>query len=287
MKPQNLQSKIFLDSGDSTETRDTLVFLGFLDGQTTNPTLVSKNPKAQERFAKGEKFTEQEIYDFYKKVVTEVSQLLPNGSVSIEVYADATTKADQMIKQAEEFYTWIPNAHIKLPITSEGLKAVEQLTRGGVRLNMTLCFTQEQAAAVYSVTRGAKKGDIFVSPFVGRLDDQGEDGMSLIKNIMQMYEQSDGHVEVLTASVRNMEHFLCALKLKSDIITVPFKVLKEWAEKGRQVPGVEYSYDSGELKQIPYVDLDLNKNWQGFDIGHELTDKGIERFAEDWNKLIK
>jgi transaldolase len=153
-------------------------------------------------------------------------------------------------------------------------------------VNLTLCFSQEQAAAVHAATAGAKKGDIFVSPFIGRLDDRGENGMNLISHVLTMYGKGDGHVEVLTASVRNINHLLYALKLGSDIITVPFKVLKEWAERGLPVPGNEYTYNADSLNAIPYMELDLTKGWQGYDIRHELTDKGIELFSKDWNSLI-
>jgi transaldolase len=152
---------------------------------------------------------------------------------------------------------------------------------------LTLCFSQEQAAAVYAATRGAKRGDVFVSPFIGRLDDRGENGMDVISHILQMYRKGDGHVMVLTASVRKMDHLLYALKLGSDIITGPFQVLKEWGEKGLPMPGDDYVYRPGSLKSIPFGEIDLTKNWQSYDIRHELTDKGMERFSADWNALIK
>ncbi len=198
-----------------------------------------------------------------------------------------STKAEQMIDQGKEMFAWIPNAHIKLPSSYEGFKAAEQAIKDGLQVNMTLCFQQQQAAAVYAATLGAKKGDVFVSPFIGRLDDREENGMDLIAHIMKMYQGGDGHVEVLTASVRSYDHMLYALQLGSDIITAPLKVLKEWGEKGLPVPGSDYVYDQGNLKAIPYQKLDLNKKWQEFDISHELTDKGMERFSADWNSLIK
>ena len=170
MKPEGLTTKIFLDSGDPAETRQVIEALGFLDGQTTNPTLVAKNPYARERFEKGDKFTKEEIFDFYKKVVTEVAEMIPHGSISIEVYADDTVSADTMFEQGKDMFTWIPNAQVKYPILPAGLEAAKRSIEAGMRVNMTLCFTQQQAAAVYSATRGAKKGDVFVSPFVGRLD---------------------------------------------------------------------------------------------------------------------
>ena len=192
-----------------------------------------------------------------------------------------------MFGQGKEMFAWIPNAHIKFPSSEEGLKAAEQAAEGGLRINMTLCFSQEQAAAVYSATRKAKKGDVFVSPFIGRLDDRGENGMDLIAHILKMYAKGDGHVEVLTASVRSLDHLLYAIKLGSDIITTPFQILKEWGEKGLPIPGSDFKYDLHGLKGIPYKDIDISKNWREYDISHELTVKGMERFSADWNALIK
>jgi transaldolase len=192
-----------------------------------------------------------------------------------------------MLAQGKEMFGWIPNAHIKFPTSNEGLKAAEQAIKERLRVNMTLCFSQEQAAAVYGATRGAKKGEVFVSPFIGRLDDRGENGMDLIANILKMYGKGDGHVEVLTASVRTLDHLLCAIKLGSDIITAPFTILKEWAEKGLPMPKDDYVYDRGKLTAIPYQDIDLSKKWQEYDIFHDLTVKGMERFSADWNALIK
>lgn len=281
-----------MDSGDPDETREAIQVLGFLDGQTTNPSLIAKNPETA-----GKKFSKQEILDFYKKVVQEVAGLIPDGSVSIEVYADPSTTADVMLKQGREFNTWIaPHpilspegrgggsvAHIKFPTTTEGLKAAEEAVKEGMRINMTLCFSQEQAAAVYAATKGAAKGQVFLSPFVGRLDDRGENGMDLVENIIRMYQNGDGHVEVLTASVRDVGHMRRAIELESDILTAPLKVLKEW-----KLTSPDPSSRGGEtLRLIPYVEIDLNKLWREYNIQHELTDKGIEKFSQDWNSLIK
>ncbi len=287
MRPNNLKTRIFLDGGDPEETKQAIDLLGFLDGQTTNPTLISRNPRAKERLEKGDKFTEEEILNFYREVVREISGLVPQGSISVEVYADPSTKSEAMLRQGKEMFSWIPNAQVKFPSATEGLKAAEQAIRDGMRINMTLCFTQEQAAAVYSATKEAKKGDVYVSPFIGRLDDREENGMDLISNILKMYEKGDGHVEVLTASVRNLDHLMYALKLGSDIITSPFKILKEWADKGLPIPGDDYEYGAGGLKSIPYKDIGLTKNWQDYDLSHDLTVKGMEKFSEDWNSLIK
>ncbi len=261
-----METKIFLDSGDPQETRETLKILGVLDGQTTNPSLIAKNPQAQ-----GKKFTSKEVYGFYRKVVAEISGLIPQGSVSVEVYADKNTSAETMINQAKEMNAWIPNSHIKLPITQNGLEAASSLVKQGIRVNMTLCFSQQQAAAVFAATKGAKKGDVFVSPFIGRLDDKGINGLELVKNCVEMFKVSDGHVEVLAASIRNLSHHLACLAMGADIITSPLTILKQWQE----------------IKSIAYEKIELNKPWQEYDIKHELTDAGIEKFCIDWNQMIE
>lgn len=281
-----LPSKIFIDGGDPAETAEAKKLLGYIDGQTTNPTLISKNPEAVARLAKGEKFDQKEVYDFYKKVVSEISPIV-DLSVSIETYSDKDTTADEMFVQGKEMYNWIPNAWIKFPTTVEGLKAASKAVKEGMRVNMTLVFSQDQAAAVYAATKGAPKGNVFISPFVGRLDDCGEDGMSLVANILKMYEKGDGHVLTLSASIRSLAHLLYCLKLKSPIITLPFKIFKEWADTGFQVPEENFMYAPSDLLDIPYKDLDLSKPWTSFDIKHELTDIGIEKFSSDWNNLVK
>jgi transaldolase len=287
MRPKNLKTRIFLDGGNPDETKEIVSLLGFLDGQTTNPTLIAKNPDARRRLEQGRKFSEKEIFDFYRGVVTTISGLIPQGSVSVEVYADAGTSAAAMLGQGRELFSWIPNAHIKFPTSQEGLKAAELAVKEGFRVNMTLCFSQEQAAAVYSATQGAKKGQVFISPFVGRLDDRGENGMDLIGNIIRMYRQGDGHVEVLTASVRSMDHFLYALKLGSDIITSPFEIVKEWGKQGMPMPGADFRYDEKSFKPISYKEINLRQKWDSYDIHHDLTSKGMERFSADWNALIR
>lgn len=287
MRPSNLQTKIFLDSGSISDTKSILDILGFLDGQTTNPSLIAKSPIAQARLEKGEKFSSVEVYEFYKQTIADIRTMMPVGSISIEVYADANTTSEQMIEQGIRMNTWISGAHIKLPTTEEGLKAARYLVNVGVNINMTLVFSQAQAAAVYSATIGAKKGQIFLSPFVGRLDDKGQDGMSLVANILKMYkEQGDGHVEVLVASVRSFEHVVNAISLGSNIITAPMKYLLEWNEAGQPVFD-SHSYVSSKLETIAYKDFDLSKKPESFYIQHDLTDNGLSRFAEDWNAIIE
>lgn len=284
MRPQGLQTKIFLDSGDPEETKKAMKLLGFLDGQTTNPSLVVKSPDAQALLQQHKGLTSDERNRLYKKIVTEISSLIPDGSVSIEVEANLGTGSDAFLQQALEMNTWITNAHIKFPTTHAGLTAAEQAIKKGIRVNMTLCFSQEQAAAVYAATKGAKKGDVFVSPFIGRLDDKGQKGMDLINNIVQMYREGDGHVEVLAASVRSLEHFCAAIQVKSDIITAPFTVLEEWAATGMKLPGEDFSYTT-DLSSIPYEELSLDKNWNEYNITQPLTTAGIKKFTEDWEKI--
>jgi transaldolase len=279
MKQSNLTTRIFLDSGDPQETKQALDLLGFLDGQTTNPSLIAKNPQTA-----GKKFSKEELLAFYHGVVGDVSDLIPKGSVSIEVYSDANTSAEEMLEQGRQFNTWIPNAHIKYPTTPEGLKAAELSVKEGMSVNMTLIFSQEQAAAVYAATKGAKKGQVFLSPFIGRLDDRGENGLDLIANIIKMYKTGDGHVEVLTASVRSVEHQVKAIELGSDIITSPLKILKEWKEK--EFPISNFQFQKSNLTAIPYQEISLDKPWHEYNLKHELTDKGLEKFAADWNALI-
>ncbi len=277
--------KIFLDGGYPDETREVINLLGFLDGQTTNPTLISKNPQVAKRLQE-KKFRQEELLDLYKNVVQEISSLIPNGSVSIQVYADSQTSAEEMLEQGRKMYSWIPNAHIKYPATLEGIKAAEQSIKLGMRVNMTLVFSQSQAAAIYSATIGAKRGQVILSPFVGRLDDRGENGMSLIENIIKMFESGDGHVEVLAASIRNINHLLCSFKLCTDIITLPQKIIKEWSDLNMPTPPADFVYPQDNLTDIPYQQLDLTKPWTEFDLHHDLTDQGIEKFANDWKSLI-
>ena len=287
MRPIDLKTRIFLDGSDSNETNQIIRDLGFLDGQTTNPTLFSKNPRVKEMLAYQNAFSKENIYTIYKEEVEKISSKIPQGSVSIEVYADKSTTAGEMMIMAREMFSWVPNAHIKFPTTREGLNAAEQAVHEGMRVNLTLCFSQEQAASVYAATRGGNKGQVFVSPFVGRLDDRGENGMDLIEHILAMYAKGDGHVEILSASIRKVDQLLYALKLGSDIITAPFAVLKEWAMKGDPVPDKGFVYEVKDLKPIPYKEISLNNNWKEYDIAHDLTAKGIEKFSNDWNSLIR
>jgi transaldolase len=284
MRPANLKTKIFLDSGNPEETAQAKELLGFLDGQTTNPTLISRHPIAQQRLQSGQLFSAEEALGLYKQVVQQIADVIPDGAISIEVYADQTTTKDEMLTQADEFSTWIKEPFIKFPITTEGLAAAEQAVVDGIRVNMTLCFSQQQAAAVYAATSGAHKGHVFLSPFIGRLDDKQQRGTDLLRNIMQMYAQSDHHVEVLAASIRSVEHLVQAIMFGVDCLTAPLSILQTWAQQGMPM---ELAQPQTMLTEIQYEQIDLHKNWREYSIQHELTDMGLSKFVSDWNALIR
>jgi transaldolase len=285
----NLPSKIFIDGGDPKETREADTLLkkaGYhgLDGQTTNPTLIAKHAKET---LKKDKISEREALDFYKKTVTEMSSIMPQGSISIQVIGDpATLTSDQMLTQARDRMSWIPNASIKFPATTAGLSAAEVFCEEGP-LNITLNFSQEQAAATHIATK-THNYTVFVSPFVGRLDDKGINGMEVVVNELEMFKSiEDNHVQVLTASLRNIKHLLYALWLKSDIITIPFKIFQEWADGGFQLPSQDFIYDAPGLTEIPYRELNLDADWKTFDLTHELTASGLAKFWEDWKSIVE
>ena len=285
------KTKILVDGGDPDETLRIKSLLGFVDGQTTNPSLIAKNPEIKQLVASGHTLSSEEEKNEYRKIVQSISPVVGDAGVSIEVFADLNTTAEEMLAQGQEMFSWIPNAYIKYPCTPEGLRAAQMSVQKNIRVNMTLCFSQEQAAAVYAATRGSKQ-PVYVSPFVGRLDDHGEDGMDLIKNIKKMYEHGDGHVHVLAASIRGVNHLLYSFALNAELATVPSKVLEEWAAKGFPLPDRNFTYrgvDANDkpLKAIPYKELDLNLPWQSFDIAHELTKKGIQKFVADYRSTLK
>src|SRR5437763_6911227 len=218
------ETKILVDGGDPEETLRVRNLLGFVDGQTTNPTLVAKNPEVQKLIASGRKLTWEEQNEQYKTIVRKISPLVGSAGVSIEVFADFDTSAEQMLAQGEEMFTWIPNAYIKYPCIREGLRAAKMSVERNMRVNMTLCFSQSQAAAVYAATKGSKE-PVYVSPFIGRLDDRGDNGMQVVRNIKKMYERGDGHVHVLAASLRTIDHLLYAFELGAELATAHGKIL--------------------------------------------------------------
>ena len=190
--------KFFLDSANLTEIREAASW-GVLDGITTNPSLVSKEGR-----------------DF-KELIREICSIV-NGPVSAEVVA--TTK-DGMVQEGEALSKIHKNVVVKIPLIIEGLKAVKVLTEKGIKTNVTLCFSANQALLA------AKAGATYISPFIGRLDDISQEGMALIRDIKMIYTNYGFKTQILTASVRNPVHVLDAAKAGSDVATVPFKVLEQ------------------------------------------------------------
>lgn len=285
------RTQILLDGGDPDETLRVKTQLELLDGQTTNPTYISKNPEVQAKLTAGRKFSSREQLEEYRRIVQRISPLVGDAGVSIEVFADFSTTAEQMLKQGEGMFSWIPNAYIKYPCLPEGLRAAQMSVRRGIRVNMTLCFSQEQAAAVYAATLGAAD-PVYVSPFVGRLEDRGQNGMDLVWNIKKMYAHGDGHVHVLAASLRRLDHLLCTFSIGTELATAPAGLLEEWADAGLPQPDAGFSYQavdsSGrQLQPIPYKDIDLNQRWESYDLRHELTTQGIERFVSDYQSTLR
>ncbi len=210
--------KFFIDTADLAEIRS-LASSGLLDGVTTNPSLVAKSGR-----------------DF-KEVIRDICAIVP-GPVSAEV---AGTEYDQIMAEANVLRKIADNVCIKVPLTPDGLRACSHLRRDGTMVNVTLCFSAAQALLA------AKSGASFISPFVGRVDDIGWDGMGLIADIVQMYGNYDFHTEVLVASVRSPLHVIEAAKLGAHVATLPPAVLRSL-------------------------------------FNHPLTEKGLATFLADWAK---
>jgi transaldolase len=209
--------KFFIDTADLAEIRD-LAQSGLVDGVTTNPSLVAKS---------GKRFLD---------LVAEICAVV-EGPVSAEVTA---THLEGMLAEGRRLAAIAPNVCVKLPLTWDGLKACRALSADGTRTNVTLCFSPAQALLA------AKAGATFVSPFVGRLDDIGQDGMGLIGEILEVYEKYPGlRTEVLVASVRSPNHVVQAARMGAHVATLPPAVLRQLAQ-------------------------------------HPLTDKGLAAFLKDW-----
>jgi transaldolase len=211
--------KFFVDTANLNEIREANA-MGILDGVTTNPSLIAKEGRP------------------FKQTILEICNIV-DGPVSVEVVA---VEAQGMLREAEEFATWHKNVVVKLPTTKEGLKACKTLTAKGIRTNLTLCFSPNQALMV------AKAGATYVSPFVGRLDDISHVGMDLVRQIIQIYNNYGYKTQVLAASLRHPLHVVDAALAGAHVATMPFKV------------------------------LDLM-------IKHPLTDKGLDAFLKDWEKV--
>jgi transaldolase len=193
--------QFFIDTADVGEIKKALS-MGLCDGVTTNPSLVAKT---------GRKFSE---------VLREITGIVP-GPVSAEVTA---VDYEGMMKEGRQYAKVADNVVIKVPLVTEGLRAVRDLTAEGIRTNVTLCFSPVQALLA------AKAGATYVSPFVGRLDDVSEDGMALIAQILEIFRNYDFATKVLVASVRHPLHVLEAARLGADVATLPFNVLDQLAK---------------------------------------------------------
>ena len=213
--------KIFLDTADAAKIKK-YAEMGMVDGVTTNPTLILKSGRRQE------------------DVTREICRMV-DGPVSAEGNCE---RAEDIVKEGEIFASWAKNVVVKVPMTQEGLKAVRALSKKGIKTNVTLVFTSAQALLV------AKAGATFVSPFVGRLDDIGEDGMALIEEIMKIYKNYGFKTQVIVASVRSSAHVVRAAAAGADIATVPVNIMDEM-------------------------------------FAHKLTDAGIKKFHEDWEAAKK
>lgn len=285
MRPENLKTKIVLYSGQASDTKDALSLLGFLDGQTTNIKLISKNREIQDRLSRLKKFTKSEFFSLYRKYTEEIIAILPDKPISLDFYFDQETQAQEMVSQAQEINSWFDNAVIKFPITHEGLMAAQEAVKLGINISMNHCFSQEQAAAVYVATAGARKGQVLISPRIERLDYSGVNGMDLVKNIIEMYKSGDGHIGVLSTDIGTIDHFLCSISLGVDYISAPLRILNVWAQKGMPAPQ-NYTYNSEDLHTIDYQQIDLNKSLEEYDISHELTDISAQESFSIWRTLL-
>jgi transaldolase len=213
--------QLFIDTADISEIKRAQA-MGVLDGVTTNPSLVAQSGRKM------------------REVLTEICALVP-GPVSAEVLA---TEYEPMITEAHELAKIAPNIIVKIPLIEAGIRAVKTLTGEGIKTNVTLCFSPLQALLA------AKAGATYISPFVGRLDDIGHDGMELVEQIVDMYETYDLDTQVLVASVRSPMHVVTALRMRAHVATIPFKVISQL-------------------------------------IQHPLTDLGLARFLADAAKIPK
>jgi len=288
MKPA---TKLLVDGGDPRETRHIRDLLGYLDGQTTNPSLVAKNPEIHSRLVSQGKLSRAEAKQEYKRLVQAIAPLVGEAGVSIEVFSDLDTMAEEMVQEGRDMFSWVRNAYVKYPCTHEGLRAAEMSVREGLRVNLTLCFSQHQAAGVYAATKGSL-APVYVSPFVGRLDDIGINGIDLVRNIKRMYQAGDGHVHVLAASLRNVHHLLSSFASHAELATAPGKVFEEWARAGFPLSDENdgsslKNHRDGALAPIVYEEVDLNAPWESFDLKHELTTEGIQKFVADYEGMLR
>ena len=191
--------KLFVDTGRIDEVRKAAEW-GILDGVTTNPSLIAQAGRG------------------FKETVLEICSILPNGSISAEVVG---TTVEEILREGREIASWSPNIVVKVPMTPAGIAATRQLTREGIRVNMTLVFSPAQALLA------AKAGATYISVFVGRVDDVSSEGMRTIEDAVQIVENYGFDSEVLVASIRHPMHVVEAARLGAHIATMPFKVMEQ------------------------------------------------------------
>ena len=288
--------KIFLDSGNPKETEE---FFDLICGQTTNPSLVAKNPEVQNYLAQGKKLSQQEALNLYRQIVQEIYKKSKKlESISVEVIARRETSYQEMLKQAEQIRSWLPNLHLKFPCNLAGLKAANKVLAEGGRVNMTLVFSQLQALALAKVSQENNIQDssqVLISPFIGRLDDQGILGVSLLKVINNLRKNLGAKFSILAASVRNLEHFSsCGEILPDDFATLPAQVLREYqksdslSEEERKIERkTERKTESSKLVSLEYQELEQfnQTSWESLQVEDPLLIKGLEIFTKDWESF--
>ncbi len=279
MKPTNLHTRIFLDSADPAETKIALERLGFLDGQTTNPALLAKHPK----FAGGVKMTLPEIQAIYKEAVEEIRSLLTGKSVSMQVFDNGETSVQEILDEAREKNSWIPGAHIKFPFTKNALEAAKLAYAEGINVNMTLCFTLEQAALAGCAFPDAKDDRVYLSPYIGRLEDKGLDGIDNVINALRLYKENSIDIKVLAASVRTIDDLHDAFSAKADIVTAPLALLLEWADGGFTLND---TIPRKKLEDIAYTQYSLPDSCPTLSIDSPFTTAGLAGFVKAIDELI-
>lgn len=291
-------TRLILDSGDPEEYKITAKIANDnnqeLWGGTTNPSLIAKKLAM-----KGKKLTKEEAFELQKEIVLQILDIVP-GAVSVEVYADSNTTAEEMISQGEKISRWHERVVIKVPTTIEGFKARTVLRKHSITTNNTLVFSQPQIVAICIHENLVQKEygvqgqwPSFISPFVGRLDDIGEDGLSLVKNGLELKKQLQSNLWMLAASIRNTYHLSESITLGSELVTAPLKVYEEWflrKNRNKHQTGLKISklWDiPDEVKNIDSLASFMQAlETDILNIYHPLTDKGLERFANDWNALV-
>lgn len=304
---KNMKTKFILDSGDVKEYREIAKLAeekgSQLWGSTTNPSLIAK---AAGETLQGKKLTMDEAFALQREIVMEILTIVP-GAVSAEVYCDRETTPEQMIKQGRDIARWDSRVVVKLPTTIAGFKARTALRSESILTNNTLVFSQEQMFAIClheeiieRTMQPQSKWAPFISPFVGRIDDQEFDGMDIVKQGMRLKEIFNTELWMLEASVRTVDDVRDGIRFKTELITAPAKVYREWFSLNKEEQAEEYEInDTDMLMQIPHWDPPLalltTNTIEDFDrliesgtlnINHPLTDVGIDKFVADWKALL-